>query len=233
VAGELARAGTVAIVDLGSTPVSRARLRPFSFSEENMRIGIGGMFLVLTAAVGCSDYQQMLTATNSLWRVRAVTDRGEVADCRLISRVDSNDSLRGCGLTVQPTVEECLRYQVASAGGDTLLMNGLVGEAYGCSGRSTAPPTTSAQGLAPPSTSAATPTPGVTTFPRRRQVEFVAQRDAVKGCVYLDEVDVKANCPNGSGESKDCLASRAIESGGNTILLEGDGAQIFACKASP
>ena len=74
-----------------------------------------GVFL-LTVAVGCSDYQQRLTATNSLWSVPAVTDRGDVSDCRLISRVDSNDSLRGCGLTVQPTVEECLRYQVTFAG---------------------------------------------------------------------------------------------------------------------
>jgi hypothetical protein len=197
-----------------------------------MRIGIGGALLLLAAAVGCSDYRQMLTATNSLWSVRVVTDRGEVADCRLISRVDSNDSLRGCGLTVQPTVEECLRYQVTSAGGDTLLINGLVGEAYDCSGRS-APSTTSAQRPAPPSTSAATPTPGVTTAPRSKQVEFVTRRDAVKGCVYLDEVDVKVACPNRSGESKDCLADRAIGSDGNTILLEGDRAQIFSCKASP
>jgi len=90
-------------------------------------------------AVSCSDYQQRLTATNSLWSVRAVTDRGDVSDCRLISRVDSNDSLSGCGLTVQATVEECLRYQVTFAGGDTLLMNGPVGEAYDCSGRSAAP----------------------------------------------------------------------------------------------
>jgi hypothetical protein len=112
-------------------------------------------------------------------------------------------------------------------------MNGPVGEAYDCSGRSAAPPTTSAQSPAPSPTSAATPTPGVTTSSRRKQVEFVARRDAVKGCVYLDEVNVKAACPNGSGESKDCLADRAIGSGGNTILLEGDGAQIFACKASP
>jgi hypothetical protein len=136
-------------------------------------------------------------------------------------------------LTVQPTVEECLRYQVTYAGGDTLLMNGPVGEAYDCSGRSAAPPTTSAQSPAPPPTPAATPTPAVSTSPRRRQVEFVARRDAVKGCVYLDEVDVKAACPNESDESKDCLANRAIESGGDTVLLEGDGAQIFACKASP
>jgi hypothetical protein len=208
-------------------------LLPFSFSEEIMRTRIGGLFVLLTAAVGCSDYQQRLTATNSLWSVRAVTDRGEVADCRLISRVDSNDSLRGCGLTVQPTVEECLRYQVTFAGGDTLLMNGPVGEAYDCSGRSAAPPMTSAQTPAPAPTSAATPTPGVTTSPRTKQVEFVARRDAVKGCVYLDTVDVKTVCPNGSEESKDCLTDRAIGSGGNTVLLEGDGAQIFACKASP
>jgi hypothetical protein len=197
-----------------------------------MRTRIGGLFVLLGAVIGCSDNRQ-LTATESLWSVRAVTDRGEVADCRLISRVDSNDSLRGCGLTVQPTVEECLRYQVTYAGGDTLLMNGPVGEAYDCSGRSAAPPTTSAQSPAPPPTPAATPTPAVSTSPRRRQVEFVARRDAVKGCVYLDEVDVKAACPNESDESKDCLANRAIESGGDTVLLEGDGAQIFACKASP
>jgi hypothetical protein len=208
-------------------------LLPFSFSEEIMRIGIGGVFLLLAAAVACSNYRHMLTATNSIWSVRAVTDRGDVADCRLISRVDSNDSLRGCGLTVQPTVEECLRYQVTYAGGDTLLMNGTVGEAYDCRGRSAPSPTASAQRLAPPSTSIATPTPRVTTSPRSKQVEFVTRRDAVKGCVYLDEVDVKVACPNGSGESKDCLADRAIGSGGNTILLEGDGAQIFACKASP
>jgi hypothetical protein len=197
-----------------------------------MKTGIGGLFVLLGAVIGCSDHRQ-LTATKSLWSVRAVTDRGEVADCRLISRVDSNDSLRGCGLTVQPTVEECLRYQVTYAGGDTLLMNGPVGEAYDCSGRSAPSPTTSAQRPAPPSTSATTPTPGVTTSPRSKQVEFVARRDAVKGCVYLDEVDVKVACPNGSEGSKVCLADRTVELGGDTVLLEGDGAQIFACKASP
>jgi hypothetical protein len=51
--------------------------------------------------------------------------------------------------------------------------------------------------------------------------------------VYLDEVNARGPCPNGLEESKDCLAELAIQSGGNTVLLAGDGAQVFACKASP
>ncbi|HSD72164.1 MAG TPA: hypothetical protein VLE54_05210 [Thermoanaerobaculia bacterium] len=196
-----------------------------------MRAGAGGAILLITAAIGCSDYQQTLSATKSIWSVRAVTDRREVADCRLIGRVDSNDSVRGCGLTVQPTVEECLRYQVVSVDGDTLLMNGFVGEAYDCAGRSVPPATTLAETPGPTPAPAASPSPRVPTSPPRERVRFVARRDDVKGCVYLDEVNAKASCPNGSGESKDCLAELAIQSGGNTVLLAGDGAQVFACKS--
>jgi hypothetical protein len=54
--------------------------------------------------------------------------------------------------------------------------------------------------------------------PLEQQVEFVVAGTGSKACVCLDEVDVKVACPNGSEESKDCLANRAIESGGNTIL---------------
>jgi hypothetical protein len=191
------------------------------------------MLLLVASAIGCSDYQQTLSATKSIWGVRAVTDRREVADCRLIGRVDSNDSVRGCGLTVQPTVEECLRYQVVSVDGDTLLMNGIVGEAYDCAGRRAPPATTLAEKPGPPPAPAASPSPKVSTSPFRERVRFVTRRDAVKGCVYLDEVSARAPCPNGQGEWKDCLAELAIQSGGNTVLLAGDGAQVFACKASP
>lgn len=215
----------------GCTPF--CSVRPFPFGEDIMRAGIGGVLLLLGAAIGCSDYQQTLSATKSIWSVRAVTDRREIADCRLIARVDSNDSVRGCGLTVQPTVEECLRYQVVSVNGDTLLMNGLVGEAYDCAGRSVPPATTLAERPAPPPAPAASPRPKVPTSPPRERVKFVTRRDEVKGCVYLDEVNAKAPCPNGSWELKDCLAELAIQSGGNTVLLAGDGAQVFACKASP
>ena len=98
--------------------------------------------LVLLAAfgAGCADYKADMNATTTIYEVRVTTHAADVAGCRLIERVDSRDPDKGCGLTVQPTPEECLRYQVRRAGGDTLLMRGPVGDAYDCSGRTTRPP---------------------------------------------------------------------------------------------
>ena len=142
-----------------------------------MRIGEsaglkGFTAVVLLAASGCVDYTATTRATRSIYSVRVVTSAAEVGDCRLIGRVNARDEERGCGLTVQPTTEECLRYQVRRVGGDTLVSSGFVGDAYDCSGggaSASAPATTqtasaptpppAAAPLAPTAAAPPTPTP--------------------------------------------------------------------------
>ncbi|MGE5413335.1 MAG: hypothetical protein ACM3NW_04105, partial [Syntrophomonadaceae bacterium] len=99
-------------------------------------------------AAGCANYKADTEATGAIWTVRVTTNIADVRDCRVIRHVDSRDTALGCGLTVQPTPEECLRYQVKRAGGDTLLMRGPAGEAYDC-GTGTG---TAAAEAAPPAT---------------------------------------------------------------------------------
>ena len=83
-------------------------------------------------AGGCANYKADTEATSAIWTVHVTTNIADVRDCRVIRHVDSRDTSLGCGLTVQPTPEECLRYQVKRSGGDTLLMRGPAGEAYDC-----------------------------------------------------------------------------------------------------
>lgn len=209
---------------------------------------------MFAVASGCTDYKQTYQATTSIWDVRVTTNRGDVAACRLIRGVDSRDSQRGCGLTVQPTFEECLRYQVRLAGGDTLLMNGPVGEAYDCSGHGTgsaeAAPATPAEPTptvtaprpsataipAPPSTAPLPePTPGTPSMetPPGARVRITADRDAAKGCVYLGDVAGADACRDEHGETSGPCAREAVQAGGDLILRTDDRAQIFSCKARP
>jgi hypothetical protein len=196
-----------------------------------MRSGTGTVVLLLSAVgIGCADYQQTHAATTSIWDVRATTHPDEVKNCRHITRVDSRDSQRGCGLTVQPTPEECLRYQVKYAGGDTLLVRGPMGDAYDCSGRSVAAPQPSPAPqptATPPTTATPVPAPGV-------RVRIVESRELVRGCVYLDDMDLKTACPEEYGKtSTDCMTDWAIKAGGNTVLTEGGRTQVFSCKTAP
>ncbi|MGE5277628.1 MAG: hypothetical protein ACM3SU_11585 [Acidobacteriota bacterium] len=232
-----------------------------------MRTGTGAaLVLFLAAGIGCASYQQTSAATKNVWSVRIAKSRAEVENCRHLGLVDANDSSRGCGLTAQPSTLECLRYQVALAGGDTLFDRGLVGDAYDCSGRAAAsatpspvapPPSTPAPApgsaepapspatarsamtpspvtetpLAPtpPPTAIATPTP---TAPAANVgVRIVESRSALKGCVYLDEIDLKAECPSAAGvSSMDCVVDRASRMGGNAVLIEANRALVFSCK---
>jgi hypothetical protein len=188
--------------------------------------------LVLLSAIegGCSDYTQTRAATGSIFDVRVTTSRGEVEDCRPIGGVDSRDAARGCGLTVQPTPEECLKYQVKRAGGDTLLRRGPVGDAYDCSRPSATPPEPD-RATQPPSTP---PHQHAASSPPKSRVRIVLSREMAKGCVYLDEVDLKAACPDELGAtSDDCVSDRATKAGGDMVLVDGDRAQIFSCKATP
>lgn len=81
----------------------------------------------------------------------------------------------------------------------------------------------------PPPTAIATPTP---TAPAANVgVRIVESRSALKGCVYLDEIDLKAECPSAAGvSSMDCVVDRASRMGGNAVLIEANRALVFSCK---
>ena len=232
-----------------------------------MRTGTGAaLVLLLAAGIGCAGYQRTSKATKNVWSVHVVKSRTEVENCRYLGLVDANDSSRGCGLTAQPSTQECLRYQVALAGGDTLVDNGFVGDAYDCSGRnassatsSTVPPPQSTPAPAPgsaepppppttprsvtetpPATEtplAPTPPPTAVATPTHSApagsvgVRIVESRSAVKGCVYLDEIDLKAECPSAAGAaSVECVVDRSSRMGGNAVLIEANRALVFSCK---
>jgi hypothetical protein len=233
-----------------------------SGDEGSMRtVTRGALLLLLAAGIGCATYNQSLSKTKSIWSVKVTTSREDVKNCRHLAYVDSTDTQKGCGLTAQPTPEECLRYQVLAAGGDTLLAKGFVGEAYLCSAapptpseRSAAPepaaarapssvpppPPTPAAVPAPPSAPVPSPTPEATPAPappiaapalESSGVRLVPSLEAVKGCVYLDEIDMKTECPaEGTGVPISCISERAARAGGNRVLLEGDRALIFSCE---
>ena len=228
--------------------------------------------LLLAAGFGCASYKQSSKAARDIWDVRVTTNPDEVKNCRRVASVDAWGPNRDCGRIAQPTTEECLRYQVVMAGGDTLLANGFVGEAYQCAAPSLTPaglsatpaasvtpvpptpsPTprpTPTPGPSPPPPAAPTvpfpsPTPAATPVPvpapparlsptpASAGVRLVQSREAVKGCVYVDEIDLKAECPaEGGGTPLSCIAERAAKAGGNTVLLESDRALIFSCKPS-
>jgi hypothetical protein len=61
-------------------------------------------------------------------------------------------------------------------------------------------------------------------------VRVVPSRDAVKGCVYLDDADLRTACGPGR-TATECAADRAAGAGGNVALIEGDRVQIYSCKA--
>ena len=221
--------------------------------------------IFLAASIGCATYRQTSEATRSIWSIRIAKSPAEVANCRYLGLVDANDPHRGCGLTAQPSTQECLRYQVALAGGDTLIDKGFVGDAYDCSGRNaasaTSPPVappsstpTPVSGSAepPPSptaspsaagTSPATETPAAPTPPAPVAtptpvapaggggVRIVESRSALKGCVYLDEIDLEAECPSEAGAaSTECVVERSSRLGGNAVLIEANRALVFSCK---
>jgi hypothetical protein len=132
-----------------------------------------------------------------------------------------------------------MKYQVRRAGGNALLLNGPVGEAYDCT-EPNATPMEPPRATALPSTPqphpspADTPPPPASTPPPTSRVRFVSSRETAKGCVYLGDVDVKVACPDTLGKtSEDCVSDRATEVGGNVVYLDGGRAQIFSCEPAP
>jgi len=207
-----------------------------------------GFLLCTTLAIACADYQADTAATYSIRSVRVTTSAAEVASCRLIQRVDSRDSTLGCGLTVQPTPEECLRYQVRRVGGDTLLIRGPAGEAYACEAPAPSPaapsPTSAPVAVSPTpppaavvpvptSTPAPAPAPAPKPVPAPASVRLTADRDAARGCVYLGELAASTACDvSGETASGDC-AAQALRAGGDLIVRDAGRGSIFACKARP
>ena len=209
---------------------------------------LAGFLLGTTVAIACTDYKADTEATYSIRSVRVTTSAAEVASCRLIQRVDSRDSTLGCGLTVQPTPEECLRYQVRRVGGDTLLIRGPAGEAYACEAPAPSPaapaPTSAPVAVSstpppaavvpvPTSTPAPAPAPAPKPVPAPASVRLTADRDAARGCVYLGELAASTACDvSGETASGDC-AAQALRAGGDLIVRDAGRGSIFACKARP
>jgi hypothetical protein len=224
------------------------------------RTGLRILLLALAAACGCADYTATTRATRSIYSVNVVANAAEVRDCRLLGRVNSRDESK-CGLTVQPTPEECLRYQVRRAGGDTLLINGPIGDAYDCSGGAAAPTTAAATAAAAtpaatpsvaaplpptaePAAAPAPPTPATVSASSppsaEKRARVVSDRGAARGCVYVGDLDAKAACESGTA-TEDCLARRGGEAGADMVVWDaatGAGAsvgfaQLFRCNAAP
>jgi hypothetical protein len=227
------------------------------FSPAIGRLGTAAAIALLALAPGCANYQQVTDATRTIDAVHVTAKAADVADCRFLEKVDYRDTAKGCGLTVQPTPEECLRYQVRMIGGDTLLRNGPVGSAYACSSHAaestaaatTAPATSAAP--APTAPSAATapadptpapsptpepspspaPTPSVSAAQPTSGVRLTFDRDEAKGCVYLGDFAPGTACEGPDGQlSSDC-ADQAKKAGADLVLVEGVRAQMFSCKA--
>ncbi len=200
---------------------------------------------LLALAPGCTDYTQIQSATRSIWEVHVTTEAADVSGCRFLERVDSRDSAKGCGVTVQPTPEECLRYQVRRAGGDTLLMRGPAGDAYDCSGGaakieeavtpapSAAPAPSPTSAPPPPPSPTERPAPAAPPAGTRPTVRVTADREAARGCVYLGDVPSGIACADENGLASTECGERALEAGGDLILRDAAGAQIFSCKARP
>ena len=230
-------------------------MQPFSPA----RFRTPALILLLALAPGCANYQQVTTATRTIDAVHVTTKASDVADCRFLEKVDYRDTAKGCGLTVQPTPEECLRYQVRMIGGDTLLRNGPVGSAYACSSHAaestaaatTAPATSAAPAPTAPSAAtapadptpapsstpastaapAAAPTPSVSAAQPTSGVRLTYDRDEAKGCVYLGDFAPGTACEGPDGQlSSDC-ADQAKKAGADLVLVEGVRAQMFSCKA--
>ena len=212
---------------------------------------------LLALAPGCADYKQVNDATRTIGAVHVTANAADVADCRFLEKVDYRDTAKGCGLTVSPTPEECLRYQVRRAGGDTLLRNGPIGSAYACSSQAVAgkaetsapaPPAPSADPAPAPSAAEASsaappPAPTVTAAPTAAATPSVAaaqptsgvrmtyDRDEAKGCVYLGNFAPGTACEGPDGQlSPDC-ADQAKKADADLVLIEGVQAQMFSCKA--
>ncbi len=218
-----------------------------------MRFGTVAAVALLALASGCANYQQVTDATRTIDAVHVTANAADVADCRFLEKVDSRDTAKGCGLTVQPTPEECMRYQVRRLGGDTLLRNGPVGSAFACSAHNPAPeaspapaasaataPASAAAPVSAPSPTpaptaaaapAAAPTPSVSAAQPTSGVRLTYDRDEAKGCVYLGDFAPGTACEGPDGQlSSDC-ADQARKAGSDLVLVEGVRAQMFSCKA--
>jgi hypothetical protein len=220
-----------------------------------VRFGTAAAAALLALAPACADYKQVTDATRTIDSVHVTANAADVSDCRFLEKVDYRDTAKGCGLTVNPTPDECLRYQVRRIGGDTLLRNGPVGSAYACSSQAavtkaeaTAPgspaqaadpaPIAAAAPAAPAPTPAPTaaaapaaaPTPSVSAAQPTGGVRLTFDRDEAKGCVYLGDFAPGSACEGPDGQvSADC-ADQAKKAGADLVLVEDVRAQMFSCK---
>jgi hypothetical protein len=215
------------------------------------------ILVVCVLATGCAANKADTTAANAIQTVRVTTNIGDVRDCRIIRHVDSRDTALGCGQSTQSTTpEECLRFQVRRAGGDTLLMRGPAGEAYDCGSieapavaaqePSPAPKvgtktSTSASPQAPTNAATTTPIPervAAPTVPAAApemtpSVRVTTDRSSARGCVYLGDLDWTAACGVTAGAAMGPCADTARRLGGNLIVRDGARVDAFWCRPTP
>src|SRR5262249_9226793 len=138
----------------------------------------------------------------------------------LLVPVTQTRSLVGCdyvGLLKTSTAcpsgqdaETCTAFRAAQDGGNAV-MEGPPQRVYRCP-EARLGPTTASVVSSPP-------------------VRVVTSEDERKGCVYRDRVDTSIECPPSYPEGAPCMAYRARQQGGDTVLTQGTG-RVYQCSSS-
>ena len=179
---------------------------------------------ILILAVGCA------TAEGNAAKVRITSNQFAVKDCRFIGNVEGDE--HGWGGTMGQGIAEnnatvYMRNRANAMGADTILMvrsatntsgSNQLGEAYDCSSKPSPPAAASPGPIATPRAGPKTDT----------KMTVVLTEEEVRGCVFVDSINEKIACPPSYSAGPACMAYRAREQGGNTLLAVGVG-KVYSC----
>jgi hypothetical protein len=203
----------------------------------------------ITLSIGCETTPRQSEVTNASLTVDITSNPATVANCRRVGSLDGNAVALGCPhltATRSYSDEECLKYAAADYGADTVLLgaNRGVVDIYVCK---TAPQASSqnmpsggqsneTMAKEAPRTAAEAPpmqsTPGTSSNVSPTKVKIVISEAEVRGCIFVDSIDEKIDCPNAYSQGVPCMAYRSSKQGGNTVLANGAG-KVYNCPTKP